>query len=240
MLVLNTNDWVNLLWRQSNMDLNPSYPDFSQILMLPWWILLNAWQSDWAWTIYWINFHSMSRDIYEYQYKNWTFWTSANIWWQGWVQQMGSSSDTQSNYNRFISRFKLKGWEIIWKNIQGSYYVHSSYNTSQNIGPVTTYVKIYLVHSDWSTTLVWTDEKERWNQPSSRYSGTAIVGKTRDFSIETNWVTAQEWDVILIELELKHTALPSTSYSTNLFMYFWCQASPNEDSRPRPIQISIE
>lgn len=247
MLVLNTNEWnENALWRMSNKEFL-SYPDFEQILLMPPWMISWHTQTDWTISVYWIPIHAYCSDIYQAQYNNWTIWTSADIWWLAWVAWATTTPSTAwTVYWRFASNFKLKWWEIIWKSIIWTCSLNSTSSFTWQSWNMSAIIKFYLIHSDWTMSTIWTsDTITRSTRATAQIYSNSVEywwHKHRSFNISTSWIVAQEWDVLMFEIEFQHSVSSYTWNSTTSYqMTFWSAwwwSWP--ETIATPIQISIE
>ena len=244
MLVLNTNDWANrAIWRASN-EAYKSYPDFSQILIMPSYRADKQGQTSWTISIYWVPVHSYTATIFEGEFNSGTIWSAANIWDLWWIYMNDATLSLATYYHRVAADFKLKWWEIIWKEIKWKYYFcwNGSSSASQTTWNTVTIINVYLIHQDWTTTLVNSDTHDWWDHPLSYYSNRDWWTSWHEFLSSASWTTAQAWDVIMVEIIYDRTTvwtLNSTGYWQ--YMWFWrLWWTGVNDSQAYPIQISIE
>lgn len=239
MLVLNTNNQGGGGYTLSNEFLE-MYPDFqNSILVIP--------PTSVNWTL--PETHSVNGT--KINFRSWTltapnFWNNStdagriSIWWWSWANY-----DRTTNFRVWIPN-KLNWWEIIWKKL--IWWVAWVFTSSQWWSSTTMSVRIdkldyivKLLHSDWTLTTIWTvaitGEALSWMYANQeRYYQYDNV-KT----VETSWVVAQEWDLIVVDYDVKiHCQTTSTSYWGTGNLLLWYKMTSDDLKRIRPLQISID
>ena len=243
MLVLNTNnEWAKVIWRASN-EAYKSYPDFSQILIMPSYRADKQGQTSWTISIYWVPVHSYTATIFEGEFNSGTIWSAANIWDIWWILSNDVTTGTATYYHRIAADFKLKWWEVVWKEIRWKYYVYYWVNSAATYmtWDIVTSIKVYLIHQDWTMTLVNSDSHDRWDKQMGYYASGNWWTNWYEFSLSASWTTAQAWDVIMVEIVWDRTTAWTASSVYTTYLWFWCLWwTWVNDSQAYPIQISIE
>lgn len=243
MLVLNTNnEWAKVIWRASN-EVYKSYPDFSQILIMPSYRAEKQGQTSWTISIYWVPVHSYTATIFEGEFNSGTIWSAANIWDIWWIYINEATNSIATYYHRVAADFKLKWWEIVWKEIKWKYYVYyaASSTATYMTWDVVTSIKVYLIHQDWTTTLVNSDSHDRWDKQMWYYSSRDWWINWYEYISSASWTTAQAWDVIMVEIIWDRTTAWTATSNYTPYLWFWrLWWTGVNDSQAYPIQISIE
>lgn len=233
MLVLNTNEFKWFI--HSNQEIG-CYPDFSQILILPpsiSWVDTNE-----ALSVNWTVINQFSQSINNINYNSWNLLNWNPIWSSdiGLVQYWTASSITTKS--RIWVLWKMKWGEIIGKRMcmmPTVIFWRAASNTWSHSWSASWTIAIKLLHSNWTLTTIGTfsiniSQNHNGWQAKLYKSKWLIV-------IETVWYVAQEWDIVVADIDI--TTQWHWQYSYGWFS-FWSLWSSDFDTQPHPIQISID
>lgn len=242
MLTLNTNAWWENIWNRVSNSFLWWYPDFKQILLKP---SSGFSASNNVLSVNWTIVNNICSRLSEAREFIWTS-TASNYGWT-WVYEPWFITNTTWNNKEcnfqdaiFTTLWQFEWWEVVWKEI----YIKCNARTYSNSTAIITSwwnwhkISIWLLHTDWSITIIWTATKYvNFNHSS------ATMSEKREQIIETNWVVAQEGDRIIWICWWNYLVNVSNT-SSNFWIYtdFWYDwsASSSMWTACTPIQISID
>lgn len=236
------------------------YPDFSQILLKPqfkWQFSLPAnctpasIGTTYWFSVNWTPVNFIWSALSESDYYKWTS-TASNYWFNwyfGWPTVKSAADQLyQTDTIRIWATWQLEWWEIIWRQVFAKVWRYVGDNFSDwNHRKLVMGVKPWLLHTDW--TITYATEVNSNEIRINRYTTFwwVIVNWT------TDWIEAQAWDYVIVDVAFKFYYFYVNTWNENVSVYykrinFWIDWSPNVDwtvngdgdSRPCPIQISIE
>lgn len=241
MLVLNTNEqWWEVL-SNSMLDWENDYS--SSILIQ--WTWDNTSTPTWWLLIGWMTINQFSETLSKQRETQGSLWTSSNIWsvfrvrttywrWQAWTTTTVSVA----------SFWTIPAWKTIWKKIRVRYMPYRQNNSSWwewSWWNITITIKVALLHTDWTNTIVWTYTREiNWKTHNELLNiFNPVISNYIDEIISTPWFISQEWDRIWVEYKIVKTAWAS-SMSNSFWLDFWYLWALSFNEQPKPIQVSIE
>lgn len=269
-LVINSNAGEPSWQRQSNRMLPMwKYLDFSQILLKPKFVnpTVNYWSwniwptdiSEKALTVNWTPINYLCCALSESSYFKWSstggnYWSSWNLSFYRTTTRNWATVATQTITYRIWTFSWLEWWEIIWKKIIWDIFAcfYNTWNTWTGFNLLLRVnVKVWLLHTNWTIEYLpeyqWTQQRMQNNHNTSRdkYFDT--------FWFETDWLTAQAWDIVICDItnEMSTDWTWTQSWSFYLVNFWWYDWSVNDYSTtftdqsvwniwPKPIQISID
>lgn len=170
-----------------------------------------------------------------------TTWEDINIQFKC----TGYNNNTWSWSYRVWIPYQLSWWEVVWKEI--CWWLTSmtiwTFNVSNQQKQLKLTCIVKLLHSDWTLTEVWRLVWDTWriSDNSSSRSKTFTNQDWKFIWVSSSWITAQEWDYIVVDYELYLYA--NLNFSTNTYtqnFYLWKNASLSDSNRILPLQISID
>lgn len=214
MLVLNTSRNQLAIWNKNATGV--WYPDFDQVLFMLFPDRDPLWNE--SVSINWITAHQIWHSVNEIELAS-----SATTF--DWFNSLPCASRSSATWYKVVRPFPFKWWEVIGKKILAKFYSVNTNSTYQKVSVNTnchiTKMEVFLVNTSWvMKTILSKDYSVGW------YSwGEQIIFE------ETAWLTAEEWDIILVRLNWAGT----NSYILTCWSWLNHIVFPSY-----PIQISVD